>query len=141
MRIEIAGLVAGMVVMRTGLLHAGSIAMPLRVKVARRVAGMVVVRSGLLHASRVAMAMRVEVAGLVAGMVVVGTGAFLGHVVLLLVDEASTEQGNVRFLRDSFSTTRVHAEFDLASLCVKPPHRHRLGLSHFSGSSEDWIVR
>ena len=77
--IEVAGLVARVVVVRPRLLRHALVAMPMLIEVAWRVARVIMVLTrNLLHA-RVPMPVRIEIAGLVAGMVVVWSWLFLLH--------------------------------------------------------------
>lgn len=78
-RVEVARLVAWMVVMRPRHLGHARVAMAMRVEVAGGVAGVVVMGAGHLLDGLVAMPVRVEVAGGVARMIVVRTWLFLGH--------------------------------------------------------------
>jgi hypothetical protein len=88
--IQVAGLMAGMVVVRSGDLRDGRVAMPLRVQIAWRVTRVVVMLAWNLLGGFVAMPVRIEVARGVAGVIVVYAGLLLFgcHAFLLFASEA-----------------------------------------------------
>jgi hypothetical protein len=81
--VEVARLVARMVVVLTGNFLRGLVAVAVLVEIAGLVARVVMVLTGNLLRCLVTVSVLVEVTGLVAGVVVVLTGLFLRHDCLL----------------------------------------------------------